>query len=61
MISFYMKTPSNFDLEFGYGGAIVDWDQHITHEFTTVSLWGTTSAWAVPKASNRRHETWPIN
>lgn len=40
MISFYMKTPSHFDLEFGYGGAIIDWDQHITHEFTTVSLWG---------------------
>ncbi|MGW8423683.1 VOC family protein [Comamonas sp. HJ-2] len=39
MISFYMKTPSNFDLEFGYGGAIIDWEHHITHEFTTVSLW----------------------
>lgn len=38
MISFYMKTPSNFDLEFGYGGAIIDWEHHITHEFTTVSL-----------------------
>lgn len=35
-----MKTPSNFDLEFGYGGAIIDWEHHITHEFTTVSLWG---------------------
>ena len=40
MISFYMKTPSNFDLEFGYGGAVIDWEHHITHEFTTVSLWG---------------------
>lgn len=40
MISFYMKTPSHFDLEFGYGGAMVDWEHHITHEFTTVSLWG---------------------
>ncbi|MGE8318563.1 MAG: VOC family protein [Comamonas sp.] len=40
MISFYMKTPGGFDLEFGYGGAIVDWEHHITHEFTTVSLWG---------------------
>jgi 3,4-dihydroxy-9,10-secoandrosta-1,3,5(10)-triene-9,17-dione 4,5-dioxygenase len=40
MISFYMRTPSHFDLEFGYGGALVDWQQHITHEFTTVSLWG---------------------
>ena len=40
MISFYMKTPSNFDIELGYGGAVVDWAQHIAHEFTEVSLWG---------------------
>jgi 3,4-dihydroxy-9,10-secoandrosta-1,3,5(10)-triene-9,17-dione 4,5-dioxygenase len=38
--SFYMKSPSGFDVEFGYGGAVVDWAQHITHEFTQVSLWG---------------------
>ena len=40
MISFYMKTPAHFDIEYGYGGAIMDWEQHITHEFTSVSLWG---------------------
>ncbi|MEG2817209.1 MAG: VOC family protein, partial [Comamonas sp.] len=40
MISFYMRSPSNFDVEYGFGGAIVDWEQHITHEFTAVSLWG---------------------
>lgn len=40
MISFYMKTPSSFDIEFGYGGAVIDWEEHITHEFTKVSLWG---------------------
>jgi len=40
MTSFYMKSPSGFDVEFGYGGAVVDWDQHVTHEFTQVSLWG---------------------
>jgi len=40
MISFYMRTPSNFDIEFGYGGAVVDWKEHIAHEFTRVSLWG---------------------
>lgn len=40
MISFYMKTPSNFDIELGYGGAVVDWAQHVAHEFTRVSLWG---------------------
>jgi glutaconate CoA-transferase subunit A len=40
MISFYMRTPSNFDIEFGCGGAVIDWHEHIVHEFTRVSLWG---------------------
>jgi 3,4-dihydroxy-9,10-secoandrosta-1,3,5(10)-triene-9,17-dione 4,5-dioxygenase len=40
MISFYMRAPSNFDIEFGYGGAVLDWQEHIAHEFTRVSLWG---------------------
>jgi len=40
MISFYMRSPSNFDIEYGYGGAVVDWQEHIVHEFTRVSLWG---------------------
>lgn len=40
MTSFYMRTPSNFDIEYGYGGAVLDWQQHIVHEFTRVSLWG---------------------
>lgn len=40
MISFYMKSPSGFDIEYGYGGAVVDWAQHVAHEFTAVSLWG---------------------
>ena len=40
MISFYMRAPSNFDIEFGYGGAVLDWKEHIAHEFTRVSLWG---------------------
>lgn len=40
MTSFYMKTPSGFDLEYGYGGLQVDWDAHSAFEFTRVSLWG---------------------
>ena len=40
MTSFYMRSPSNFDVEFGYGGAVVDWNSHVVHEFTRVSLWG---------------------
>ncbi|CAE6735583.1 VOC family protein [Paraburkholderia haematera] len=40
MISFYMKTPGGFDLEYGYGGLTVDWAQHSVYEATRVSLWG---------------------
>ena len=40
MISFYMKSPSNFDIEYGCGGAVVNWREHTVHEFTRVSLWG---------------------
>jgi 3,4-dihydroxy-9,10-secoandrosta-1,3,5(10)-triene-9,17-dione 4,5-dioxygenase len=40
MTSFYMQSPSGFDVEFGYGGAVCDWQEHIVHEFTRVSLWG---------------------
>lgn len=40
MISFYMRSPSNFEVEFGCGGAVIDWNEHIVHEFTRVSLWG---------------------
>ena len=40
MTSFYMKTPSGFDLEYGYGGLLVNWQEHSAFEFTRVSLWG---------------------
>ncbi len=50
VISFYMRSPSNFDIEFGYGGAVIDWKEHIAHEFTRVSLWGHDFTIAQPKA-----------
>lgn len=40
MTSFYMKTPSCFDLEYGFGGLQVDWKEHSAFEFTRVSIWG---------------------
>lgn len=40
VISFYMLTPSNFALEFGCGGAVIDWDRHSVFEATAVSQWG---------------------
>nr|AAF04139.1 2,3-dihydroxybiphenyl-1,2-dioxygenase [Pseudomonas sp. SY5] len=40
MISFYMKTPSGFDLEYGCDGLVVDWSRHTPFESTVVSQWG---------------------
>ncbi|WP_062269324.1 VOC family protein [Endozoicomonas arenosclerae] len=40
MVSFYMQTPSGFDMEYGCGGLVVDWDRHTVFESSSVSLWG---------------------
>ena len=40
MLSFYMKTPGGFDVEFGCEGRTVDDATWIARESTAVSLWG---------------------
>jgi 3,4-dihydroxy-9,10-secoandrosta-1,3,5(10)-triene-9,17-dione 4,5-dioxygenase len=40
MLSFYMKTPGGFDVEFGCEGRKVDDNDWIVRESTAVSLWG---------------------
>ncbi|HEX4701532.1 MAG TPA: VOC family protein [Pseudonocardiaceae bacterium] len=40
MLSFYMKTPGGFDVEFGTEGRQVDDENWIARESTAVSLWG---------------------
>jgi 3,4-dihydroxy-9,10-secoandrosta-1,3,5(10)-triene-9,17-dione 4,5-dioxygenase len=40
MLSFYMKTPGGFDVEFGCEGLEVEDDSWIARESTAVSLWG---------------------
>lgn len=40
MVSFYMQTPGGFDIEYGYGGLLLDPANHCTSEFTKVSFWG---------------------
>ena len=40
MVSFYMKTPSGFDLEYGSEGLVMDWDKHTAFETTATSHWG---------------------
>ena len=40
MLSFYMKTPGGFDVEFGCEGREVQDESWIARESTAVSLWG---------------------
>ncbi|MCY1517455.1 Iron-dependent extradiol dioxygenase [compost metagenome] len=40
MTSFYMQTPGGFDLEYGSGGKVMDWQRHTAFESTVVSHWG---------------------
>ena len=40
MVSFYMRTPGGFALEYGSGGKRVDWQEHVTFETTRGSDWG---------------------
>lgn len=40
MVSFYMKSPSGFDIEYGFGGLRLDVGNVSTSEITSVSDWG---------------------
>jgi 3-hydroxy-9,10-secoandrosta-1,3,5(10)-triene-9,17-dione monooxygenase reductase component len=52
MLSFYMKTPGGFDVEFGCEGRTVDDESWIARESTAVSLWATTSP-SAPSTGDR--------
>ncbi len=40
MVSFYVKSPGGFDVEFGTDGLTVDDDRWVARESTAVSYWG---------------------
>jgi len=44
MVSFYVRTPGGFDIEYGTDGRLVDDATWISRESTAVSLWGHTFA-----------------
>ena len=44
MVSFYVRTPGGFDIEYGTGGRRVDDATWVTRETTAISLWGHTFA-----------------
>jgi len=44
MVSFYIRTPGGFDVEYGTDGRLVDDATWMTRETTAISLWGHTFA-----------------
>jgi 3,4-dihydroxy-9,10-secoandrosta-1,3,5(10)-triene-9,17-dione 4,5-dioxygenase len=40
MVSFYVRTPGGFDVEYGTGGRLVDDTTWVARETTAISLWG---------------------
>jgi 3,4-dihydroxy-9,10-secoandrosta-1,3,5(10)-triene-9,17-dione 4,5-dioxygenase len=40
MVSFYVRTPGGFDIEYGTSGRLVDDATWVTRETTAISLWG---------------------
>lgn len=40
MVSFYSTSPSGFDVEFGFGGRLIDESTWVVGEITMPSLWG---------------------
>ena len=40
MVSFYSTSPSGFDVEFGFGGRLIDESTWVVGEITEPSLWG---------------------
>ncbi len=44
MVSFYMSTPSGFDIEYGYGGVEIDDRTWETATYNSPSIWGHKGA-----------------
>jgi 3,4-dihydroxy-9,10-secoandrosta-1,3,5(10)-triene-9,17-dione 4,5-dioxygenase len=43
--SFYMQSPSGFDIEFGFDGLVIDPSTWVTTAHTEISKWGHEWAW----------------
>jgi 3,4-dihydroxy-9,10-secoandrosta-1,3,5(10)-triene-9,17-dione 4,5-dioxygenase len=40
MVSFYVRGPGGFDIEYGTGARLVDGSSWVATEITEVSFWG---------------------
>jgi len=58
MTSFYVRTPAGFDLEYGYGGVVIDDASWQTATYDAVSIWGhrPPSGKPLPPAILRPHD-----
>ncbi|MGY5309333.1 VOC family protein [Nocardia gipuzkoensis] len=45
MISFYVRVPGGWDIEYGYGGKLVDESYYTAEEITADSYWGHEWMW----------------
>jgi 3,4-dihydroxy-9,10-secoandrosta-1,3,5(10)-triene-9,17-dione 4,5-dioxygenase len=50
MVSFYVRTPGGFDIEYGTDGQLVDDATWVSRETTAISLWG--HRFAAPDAAH---------
>ena len=46
MISFYVRVPGGWDIEYGTGGKLVDETYYTAEEITADSYWGHEWMWA---------------
>ena len=53
MVSFYVRTPGGFDIEYGTDGLLVDDATWISRETTAVSLWGHSFAGPAAPSTSR--------
>jgi len=49
MVSFYMRTPSGFNLEYGWGGRIVDEASWTVSHYGQASIWGHAGLGSRPR------------
>ena len=55
MVSFYMKTPSGFDIEYGWGARVVDDATWHVQRHEAPSIWGhQRKGFAMPSAKSSR-------
>ena len=40
IVSFYLESPSGFHIEYGYGGAVMDWTDHEVRNVSYGTYWG---------------------